>query len=118
VPCAFGLLVDKKAATYKQIFTELKSIAARKGIIFSPSLIMTDFEPGVISAIKTEVSISYLNYETIFFPFFICLFFSFHHLGIYAVFFIIVKLSTDRYNNLDYNSNIQLMRRYVFYAVS
>ncbi|CAF4163738.1 unnamed protein product, partial [Rotaria magnacalcarata] len=27
VPCVFGLLVNKKAATYKQIFSELKNAA-------------------------------------------------------------------------------------------
>ena len=48
--------MDKKAATYKQIFSELKSIAARKGTTFAPSLIMTDFESGVITAMKAEVS--------------------------------------------------------------
>ncbi len=57
VPCVIGLLVDKKASTYKQIFSELKGAAIRKRMTFSPSLIMTDFESGAISVVKTEVGI-------------------------------------------------------------
>ncbi|CAF4263778.1 unnamed protein product, partial [Rotaria socialis] len=54
VPCVFGFLVNKKAATYKQIFSELKIAALRQKTVFSPSVIMTDFESGSISAVKDE----------------------------------------------------------------
>ncbi|CAF4136208.1 unnamed protein product, partial [Rotaria magnacalcarata] len=54
VPCVVGLLVNKKAATYKQIFSELKNATLRKKTVFSPSVIMTDFESGSISAVKDE----------------------------------------------------------------
>ncbi|CAF0970596.1 unnamed protein product [Rotaria sordida] len=54
VPCVFGLLLNKKASTYKVIFNELKNAALQKGSVFSPKVIMTDFEPGAISAVKDE----------------------------------------------------------------
>ncbi|CAM4800491.1 unnamed protein product [Rotaria magnacalcarata] len=54
VPVAFGLLVGKKASTYKQIFNELKTIASRKGMNFSPAVIMSDFESALVSAVKSE----------------------------------------------------------------
>jgi hypothetical protein len=50
--------MNKKATTYKQIFTELKNAGRKKNKVFSPSVLMTDFEPGSIAAIKDEVSIS------------------------------------------------------------
>ncbi|CAF4538788.1 unnamed protein product [Rotaria socialis] len=56
VPCVFALLVDQKATTYKQIFVELKNIASKKGIIFSPLLIMSDFELGLASSVKADVN--------------------------------------------------------------
>ncbi|CAF1254519.1 unnamed protein product [Rotaria sordida] len=55
VPCVFGLLLNKKASTYKVIFNELKNAALQKGSVFSPKVIMTDFEPGAISAVKDEM---------------------------------------------------------------
>ncbi|CAF3929308.1 unnamed protein product [Rotaria sordida] len=54
VPCVFSLLMNKKAATYKQIFIELKNAALKKKKVFSPSVVMTDFESGSIAAIKDE----------------------------------------------------------------
>ena len=53
----FGLLANKKASTYKQIFIELKHAALQRKTTFSPSIIMTDFESGSISAVKDEVNI-------------------------------------------------------------
>ncbi|CAF2126758.1 unnamed protein product [Rotaria magnacalcarata] len=54
VPVVFRLLVGKKASTYKQIFNELKTIASRKGMNFSPAVIMSDFESALVSAVKSE----------------------------------------------------------------
>jgi MULE transposase domain len=65
VPCVFGLLMNKKAGTYKQIFAELKAAALKKNTVFSPSVIMTDFETGSISAVKDEVGICTLIEEKI-----------------------------------------------------
>ncbi|CAF1377342.1 unnamed protein product [Rotaria magnacalcarata] len=54
VPCMFGLLANKKASTYKQVFIELKNTAIKRKTTFSPSVIMTGFESGSISAVKAE----------------------------------------------------------------
>jgi hypothetical protein len=56
LPCVFCLLVNKKAVTYRHIFTELKQVAAARGKTFSPELIMSDFELGVLPVIKSKVS--------------------------------------------------------------
>ncbi|CAF3239279.1 unnamed protein product [Rotaria sp. Silwood2] len=48
VPCVFGLMINKKGTTYRQIFFELKQIAAERHKDFSPQLILTDFESGVL----------------------------------------------------------------------
>ena len=50
-------MVNKKSATYREIFFELKNAAADRGKSFSPSMILTDFETGIIPVVKTEVSI-------------------------------------------------------------
>ncbi|CAF1355393.1 unnamed protein product [Rotaria sordida] len=54
LPCVFGLLVNKKSITYKQIFVKLKEIASERGKSFSPGLIITDFESGVLPVLKSE----------------------------------------------------------------
>lgn len=59
LPCVFSLLVNKKAITYRQIFSELKEIAIQRGKAFSPSVVMTDFETGLIPVIKSEVRKTY-----------------------------------------------------------
>ncbi|CAF1684147.1 unnamed protein product, partial [Adineta ricciae] len=56
VPCVFCLLVNKKGATYRHIFTELKEIATKRNKIFAPQTIMSDFETGILPVIKSEVS--------------------------------------------------------------
>ena len=38
------------------MFQELKSIATQMQLSFKPQYVMTDFEPGLISIIATEVS--------------------------------------------------------------
>lgn len=47
--------------TYRYIFGELKQKAAECGKQFSPVMIMTDFESGVVPVIKSEVST--IHYE-------------------------------------------------------
>lgn len=56
LPCIFCLLVNKKSITYRHIFSELKQLANDRGQVFSPVMIMSDFETGVIPVIKSEVS--------------------------------------------------------------
>ncbi len=56
LPCVFCLLVNKKAVTYRHIFTELKEMAIQRNKVFAPQMIMTDFETGVLPVIKSEVS--------------------------------------------------------------
>jgi len=56
LPCVFCLLLNKKAVTYRHIFTELKQKATGRNKTFAPQLIMTDFETGVLPVIKSEVS--------------------------------------------------------------
>ena len=59
-PCLFALMVNKKAGTYCQMFSELKYLAAERGKMFSPKVFVTDFESGIIAVVKTEVRIYYL----------------------------------------------------------
>ncbi|CAF1221429.1 unnamed protein product [Rotaria sordida] len=54
LPCAFCLLINKKAITYRHIFTELKQMATQRNKMFAPQVIMTDFETGVSPVIKSE----------------------------------------------------------------
>ncbi|CAF1532888.1 unnamed protein product [Adineta ricciae] len=54
LPCVFGLMVNRKSITYKQILMKLKEIAAERGKSFSPNLIITDFEPALLSVLKSE----------------------------------------------------------------
>lgn len=61
MPCAFCLLPNKKSGTYRYVFSELKQKAIECGRIFSPKVIMTDFESGVLPIIKSEVSNLLLN---------------------------------------------------------
>ena len=56
MPCVFFLLVNRKATTYRHIFSELKQMALEHSIIFSPTIIMTDFESGVIPVIISEMN--------------------------------------------------------------
>ena len=59
LPCVFALMVNKKGVTYRQIFFELKQKASERNKIFSPQVILTDFESGLLPVVKTEVRISY-----------------------------------------------------------
>ena len=59
-PCLFALMVNKKAGTYRQMFSELKYLAAERSKVFSPKVFVTDFESGIIPVVKTEMRIYYL----------------------------------------------------------
>ena len=50
-------MVNKKSVTYRQIIFELKQIATERHKSFSPQVIVTDFESGVLPVVKTEVSV-------------------------------------------------------------
>lgn len=61
-PCVFGLLPDRKKATYQTLFHELKNVAASMNRIFKPERIISDFETSLRPAIAAEVNhISYVN---------------------------------------------------------
>ncbi|CAF1289483.1 unnamed protein product [Adineta steineri] len=54
LPCVFALMVNKKSVSYRQIFFELKQKAAERNKSFSPRLILTDFESGMLPVVKAE----------------------------------------------------------------
>lgn len=92
LPCAFCLLVNKKAVTYRHIFTELKEIATKQNKVFSPEVIMSDFESGLLPVIKSEVVCFYHRSE---FNTFIC---SFPLLDITPVFFTLLRRFFAEFN--------------------
>jgi len=51
----YSLLTDRKTPSYIYLFHVLFSEARKRGKTFDPSLIMTDFEPGIAKAISLEV---------------------------------------------------------------
>jgi len=55
IPAVYALLPDRKTTTYSYLFHVLFFEAKRFGKTFSPTLIMTDFEPGITRAISLEV---------------------------------------------------------------
>jgi hypothetical protein len=57
-PCVFTILPNRKKYIYVEMFKELKSLAAQSGRTFQPSHILTDFEPSIIRAISSEVSVN------------------------------------------------------------
>ena len=63
LPCVFGLLVNKKSVTYRQIFTKLKQVASDRGKTFAPATIISDFESGLLPVIKSEVSAHLFIFE-------------------------------------------------------
>ena len=92
LPCVFCLVMNKKGVTYRHIFTELKEIARNRGKNFSPMVIMSDFESGVIPVVKSEVC----RQCSIFDQFRNLLFFSFQRQNISAAFFISLRQSIDK----------------------
>ncbi|CAM4840208.1 unnamed protein product [Rotaria magnacalcarata] len=53
-PCVFGLLPNRQKNTYHFMFQELKAIAVQMKMNFSPKLIMSDFEVGLLSVVALE----------------------------------------------------------------
>ncbi|CAF4164323.1 unnamed protein product, partial [Rotaria sordida] len=53
-PCVISLLCDRKAATYRELFRELKHHATRLKTIFNPNTITSDFEKALIRAVAHE----------------------------------------------------------------
>ena len=87
------------------MFQELKSIATQMQLSFKPQYVMTDFEPGLISIIATEVSPSCsflvkLNFYIIF---------SFLKQHIYLVISTLDKLFIELFNVLVYLPVIMTM---------
>ena len=58
LPMVYALLPDRKTTTYIYLFNVLFTEAKKSGKAFDPSLIMTDFEPGVAKAITLQVRLS------------------------------------------------------------
>ncbi|CAF4268581.1 unnamed protein product, partial [Rotaria sp. Silwood2] len=54
IPAMYALLPDRKTTTYSYLFHVLFLEAKRFGKTFAPTLIMTEFEPGVARAISLE----------------------------------------------------------------
>lgn len=54
-PCVFGLLPDRKKATYQQFFQELKALATSMSRLWKPERIISDFEASLIPAVASEV---------------------------------------------------------------
>ncbi|CAF1062080.1 unnamed protein product [Rotaria sordida] len=79
VPCVFVLILNKKNSTYRQIFFELKQLALERQTSFSPNLIVTDFESGVLPVVKIEFPAS-RHYEC-HFHYNQCIFRQIQHLG-------------------------------------
>ncbi|CAF1250261.1 unnamed protein product [Rotaria sordida] len=79
LPCVFCLLINKKAVTYRHIFDELKQIAVNRGKIFSPAMIMSDFESGIIPVVKSEFPTS--KHSACFFHFCQAIYRQIQHLG-------------------------------------
>ena len=55
LPCVFCLLMNKKAMSYRHILGELRQIALNRGKTFSPIMVMSDFESGILPVVKSEV---------------------------------------------------------------
>lgn len=54
IPLVFSLLSDKTCATYYLLFNKLRDAAAKLGLVLNPTCIMSDFESGLIEAVKMQ----------------------------------------------------------------
>ncbi|CAF3739739.1 unnamed protein product [Rotaria socialis] len=54
-PCVFSLLSNRQKNTYHFMFNELKLIAAQMQLNFTPKVIMSDFEQGLLAVVKVEL---------------------------------------------------------------
>ncbi|CAF3017156.1 unnamed protein product [Rotaria sp. Silwood2] len=76
-PVLYALLNDKKAYTYTLLFRPLKRAAREMKMNFSPSRIITDFEKGMMTTVKKQVSVYLFVHDqqiTYFSDFFLCFF--------------------------------------------
>ncbi|CAF3280615.1 unnamed protein product [Rotaria socialis] len=78
--CGIGLLPDRKKSTYRFVFEELKGLAVRMNLVFSPSTIITDFEPSLAEAIISEFPSS--NHIGCYFHFTQAVYRQIQHLGL------------------------------------
>ncbi|CAF1277492.1 unnamed protein product [Rotaria sp. Silwood1] len=53
-PCVFGLLPNRHKNIYSFLFHELRYAALQMKLDFSPKIVMSDFESGLASAVKSE----------------------------------------------------------------
>ena len=53
--CIIGLLPGRPSAVYQHIFDLLSDEAIELGLEFGPEMVSTDYEPGLIKAIKLRV---------------------------------------------------------------
>ena len=54
LPTAYCLLSSKERSTYCAVFRVLKEQSSRLGMCFNPKFILSDFESGIIAAVKEE----------------------------------------------------------------
>jgi hypothetical protein len=54
VPLVYALLSDKKSATYYSLLNIIRDALARLGLLLNPKCIMSDFESGLMEAVKLQ----------------------------------------------------------------
>jgi hypothetical protein len=54
IPVVYSLLPDKRAATYVTFFNVIQNEAIALGLTFDPTVIMSDFESGIIRAVTVQ----------------------------------------------------------------
>ena len=57
ISVCYALIDGKHTDGYRAVIRAIKCEAEKRGISFRPSYIMSDFEGGLIKAIKSEVSL-------------------------------------------------------------
>ena len=55
LPLVYCLLASKERAVYVEVFRVIKRKAQERNIAFSPTIIMSDFESGMIAAVRDEL---------------------------------------------------------------
>lgn len=54
IPQLYVLMADKSTALYRSMFSDLKNKCQQHGLLFNPATIMSDFESGLIPAVRQE----------------------------------------------------------------
>ncbi|CAF1323957.1 unnamed protein product [Rotaria sp. Silwood1] len=83
-PCVFGLLPNRYKNTYSFLFHELKYVASQMKLDFSPKIIMSDFEPGLAGAVKSEFST--VKHSSCYFHFTQAIYRNIQHLGLSSMY--------------------------------